>query len=61
LEGHDAEQYAKDNVDAVVSHIEKGTPSTSTNVPEGHVHEDWNVEQLIALQEAEDKKSSKEV
>ncbi|KAF2186194.1 FAD/NAD(P)-binding domain-containing protein [Zopfia rhizophila CBS 207.26] len=48
LNGHDAEQYAYDNFDAVVSHLEKGTPFRSTSVPDGYVHEDWTIETMMA-------------
>lgn len=48
IQGHDARKYARDNFDAVVSHLEKGTPSISTDVPEGYVHKEWTIESLLA-------------
>jgi len=47
LLGHDARKYARDNFEAVVSHLQHGTPLVATNVPEGHVHEEWTVEMLL--------------
>lgn len=44
----DADQYALDNYEAVISHLKHGTPFQSTNVPEGYVHEDWTVEDMMA-------------
>lgn len=48
LLGHDARNYAKENFEAVIHHLQEGTPFTSKNVPEGHVHEEWTVEMLLA-------------
>lgn len=48
LNGHDAEQYAKDNFEKVVAHINNGTPFRSTNIPEDHVHEDWTIGDMMA-------------
>jgi len=48
LNGHDAEKYADDNFESVVSHLEKGTPFQSTNVPDGYVHEDWTIQTMMA-------------
>ncbi|KAH0841504.1 putative MAK1-like monooxygenase [Fonsecaea pedrosoi] len=47
LVGVDAEDYAHQNYAAVVSHLKDGTPFTATNVPEGYVHEDWTVSELM--------------
>jgi hypothetical protein len=47
LFGGDSEKYARDNYDAVVSHVKKGTPFQSTNVPEGHVYEPWTIESML--------------
>jgi hypothetical protein len=48
LYGHDARKYATDNFEAVFLHLRGEGPLVSTNVPEGHVHEDWTVELLLA-------------
>ncbi|KIW79159.1 hypothetical protein Z517_05771 [Fonsecaea pedrosoi CBS 271.37] len=48
LYGHDAADYAEANYDAVSSHLEKGTPFTARNVPDGYVHEDWTISQMMA-------------
>lgn len=48
LNGSDAEQYAYDNFDAVKASLENGTPFKSTNIPEGHIHEDWTIEDMMA-------------
>ncbi|KAH7394850.1 hypothetical protein BKA66DRAFT_509595 [Pyrenochaeta sp. MPI-SDFR-AT-0127] len=45
--GHDARKYARDNFEGVVHHLRNGTPFVSTNVPKGHVHEEWTVEALL--------------
>lgn len=50
LYGADAEKYAYDNAQAVIKAIEEGTRFVSTNVPEGHVHEDWTIESMMALE-----------
>jgi hypothetical protein len=51
LYGHDAEQYAKDRADDVVKSIQDPSiPFRSTNIPEDHVHEDWTVEMMLALE-----------
>jgi hypothetical protein len=48
LFGHDATKYAEDNYNAVVKSVREGTSFVSTNVPEGHVHEDWTIEEMMA-------------
>jgi hypothetical protein len=48
LYGHDAADYAEVSYDAVSSHLEKGTPFTPKNVPDGYVHEDWTIGQMMA-------------
>lgn len=53
LMGMDAEVYAEANYDAVVSHLETGTPFTSTNVPPNHLHEDWTVASLLAMESSQ--------
>ncbi|RTE70328.1 hypothetical protein BHE90_015269 [Fusarium euwallaceae] len=50
LQCHDAETYARENVDAVVSHLKHGTPFTSTNVPQGHVHQDWTIADMVRME-----------
>ncbi len=48
---HDAEQYARDRVAEAAKSVETGEPFLSTNTPEGHVHEDWTVEMMMALED----------
>lgn len=48
LYGHDAEKYAEEKYEEAASHILKGTPFVSTNLPEGYVHEEWTVEEMMA-------------
>lgn len=48
LYGGDAEKYVYDNIKAVIQHLKEGNPFVSTNVPEGHVHEEWTVETMMA-------------
>jgi hypothetical protein len=54
LLGCDSEEYALQNFDAVVSHLTKGTPFQNTNVPEGYVHKDWTLKELLAEEEAKE-------
>ncbi|KAL2061089.1 hypothetical protein VTL71DRAFT_9141 [Oculimacula yallundae] len=44
-----ARQYAYDNARAVMAHIKTGAPFTNTNVPEGHVHQEWTMDELVDL------------
>ncbi|KAM5346075.1 hypothetical protein ACJ41O_009080 [Fusarium nematophilum] len=48
LLGSDASKYAEENFEAVKSHIQNGSAFTSANVPPGHVHKDWTIEQMLA-------------
>lgn len=48
LLGVDAREYAEENFNAVVAHLQHGTPFTSTNVPPGFVYEDWTIESMLA-------------
>lgn len=48
LNGHDASDYASSQYDKVVEHLSKGAPFQSTNIPEGHVHEDWTIEEMMS-------------
>jgi hypothetical protein len=50
LFAHDAERYAYDRCDELVASIESDKPFVNTNLPEGHVHEDWDVEMMMALE-----------
>lgn len=45
----DARKYAYDNAAAVIAHIKTGAPFTSTNVPQGHVHQEWTMDEIVAL------------
>ncbi|EXJ75071.1 uncharacterized protein A1O5_01767 [Cladophialophora psammophila CBS 110553] len=55
--GHDAEKYAYDRTAEAAESVEKGTAFQSTNIPEGHVHEDWTVEMMLALEQDEVQKN----
>ncbi|KAH7161079.1 hypothetical protein EDB81DRAFT_924424 [Dactylonectria macrodidyma] len=48
LLGSDAKVYAEENFEAVKASVENGTPFVSTNVPPGHIHEDWTIESMLA-------------
>lgn len=48
LLGHDARRYATENFEAVIRHLEEGADFASTNVPNGHVHEEWTVDMLLS-------------
>jgi hypothetical protein len=54
LLGGDAEKYAYDNYEAVISHVENGTPFTNTNLPEDYVHEDWTIDSMLAKERAQE-------
>ncbi|CVL13519.1 related to maackiain detoxification protein 1 [Fusarium proliferatum] len=45
----DARKYAYDNAEAVIAHIKTGAPFISTNVPQGHVHQEWTMDEIVAL------------
>ena len=51
----DAEKYAADHLEQVVDSVENGSAFISTNVPEDHVHEDWTVEMMMALEKEQTK------
>jgi hypothetical protein len=49
-----ARQYAYDNAQAVIASIKTGAPFTNTNVPEGHVHQEWTIDAIVALLDSGD-------
>ncbi|KAJ3545772.1 hypothetical protein NM208_g2352 [Fusarium decemcellulare] len=57
LYGANAIRYTIDNMDAAIDNVEKGTPFISTNVPEGHEHEDWSVESMMELEKQQSQAS----
>ncbi|RMJ04798.1 hypothetical protein CDV36_014524 [Fusarium kuroshium] len=57
LYGANAIKYTIDNMDAAIDSVEKGSSFTSTNVPEGHVHEDWTVESMMELEKQQSQAS----
>ncbi|EXJ76282.1 uncharacterized protein A1O5_00790 [Cladophialophora psammophila CBS 110553] len=57
LNGVDATKYAGEKFDEVIANIQSATPFVSTNIPEGYVHEDWTIEQMLAY---EGKKADKD-
>jgi 2-polyprenyl-6-methoxyphenol hydroxylase-like FAD-dependent oxidoreductase len=50
LFGFDAEAYAYQRLPDALKSIKEETPFTSTNTPEGHVHEDWTVDMMMKLE-----------
>ncbi|ETS87775.1 hypothetical protein PFICI_01603 [Pestalotiopsis fici W106-1] len=48
LLGSDASEYAEKNFEAVKAHLEKGSAFTSTNVPSGHAHKDWTIDEMLS-------------
>ncbi|KAI1618324.1 hypothetical protein EDD36DRAFT_449989 [Exophiala viscosa] len=48
LNGIDAGDYATRRCEEVVAHLEGGAPFASTNIPDGFVHEDWTIEEMLA-------------
>lgn len=59
LFGEDSESYAEKNYDAVVSHLEMGTPFINTNIPEGYVHQPWTIDSMLKKERQEEKGTSK--
>ncbi|KAH8650770.1 hypothetical protein BGZ61DRAFT_375462 [Ilyonectria robusta] len=57
LYGANAIKYTIDNMDAAIDNVEKGSPFISTNVPEGHEHEDWSVESMMELEKQQSQAS----
>ncbi|KAM5346085.1 hypothetical protein ACJ41O_009090 [Fusarium nematophilum] len=55
LYSFDAEGYADNRLSEVVQSVKGGSPFKSTNLPEGHVHEDWTVESMMALEKEQAK------
>ncbi|OQU99101.1 FAD binding domain-containing protein [Cladophialophora immunda] len=49
LYGADAEAYGVQNYDAVMAQLHEGKPFKNTNLPPGHVHQDWNIETMMEL------------
>ncbi|KIV96099.1 hypothetical protein PV10_00003 [Exophiala mesophila] len=52
LWAHDPEQYAYENYGLAVQHLITGAPFKNTNVPPGYVYKAWNIDELLAKQEA---------
>lgn len=50
LYAHDPEKYAYERCDEAVESVRSGKLFVSTNTPPGHVHEDWTVEMMMALE-----------
>jgi hypothetical protein len=59
LFGADAEKYASDNYDAVVSHLKKGTSFENTNVPEGYVHQPWTIDSMLESERIQEEETAK--
>ncbi|KAH7110711.1 hypothetical protein EDB81DRAFT_831495 [Dactylonectria macrodidyma] len=51
----DAAGYARKRLSEAVESVKTGSNFKSTNVPEGHVHEDWTVEMMMALEKEQAK------
>jgi len=48
LNGVHAGKYAPERCEEVVAHLRNGTEFVATNVPEGYVHENWTIEEMLA-------------
>lgn len=48
LWGHDPETYVRENFCKALDHLQKGAPFQNTNIPPGHVYEEWAVDKLMA-------------
>ena len=48
LNGIDAGDYASRRCKEVIAHLLNGAAFTSTNIPDGFVHEDWTIEEMLA-------------
>ncbi|ORY66076.1 monooxygenase [Pseudomassariella vexata] len=44
---HNPERYAAEKFEAARAHIDKGAPFENTNLPAGHVFEDWTMEEEL--------------
>ncbi|KAH8731613.1 hypothetical protein GQ44DRAFT_746288 [Phaeosphaeriaceae sp. PMI808] len=49
LYGADAEAYGHENYEAVVEHLEKGTPFKNTNLPPDYEYTDWSIDDMAEL------------
>ncbi len=38
--------------------VKKGTPFVSTNVPKGHVHQEWTADDIVAMQKEKGKEAA---
>lgn len=54
LWNHDPEQYAIDNYDKALAHLQDGTTFQNTNVPRGYVHTPWTIDELLDPKKAEE-------
>ncbi|KAL2065416.1 hypothetical protein VTL71DRAFT_3086 [Oculimacula yallundae] len=45
----DAEDYSYKNYDAVVEHLEKGSPFENTNLPPGYKYTGWSIDEMMEL------------
>ena len=50
--GHDALQYAKDRFELAVKSVENGSELENSNLPEGHVYEEWTIEKEMERERA---------
>ncbi|KAI8648301.1 FAD-binding-3 domain-containing protein [Fusarium sp. Ph1] len=55
LYSFDAEEYAEKRLSEVVESVKSGSPFKSSNLPKGHVHEDWTVEMMMQLEKEQAK------
>ncbi|KAI0490257.1 FAD/NAD(P)-binding domain-containing protein [Xylaria cf. heliscus] len=49
---HNPEDYAREQFAAVLDHLQTGAPFENSNLPEGHVYQDWDVESELKKQAA---------
>ncbi|KAK6082189.1 FAD binding domain protein [Seiridium cupressi] len=45
---HDPEKYVYENYSKALDHLKNGAQFLNTNIPPGHTHEDWTVDELLA-------------
>ncbi|RAK95030.1 FAD-dependent oxidoreductase [Aspergillus ibericus CBS 121593] len=48
---HNPEEYAEENYNKVLDHLQLGTPFQDTNIPRGHIYRDWTIDEILCQQE----------
>lgn len=49
---HDPEQYAIENYEKALAHLETGSEFRNTNIPPGHVCRPWTIDEVLKAKEA---------